>query len=125
MKISKILMVDDDMHIRRIAEISLKRVGKWDVRLASSGKEALLLVKEDLPDLILLDVSMPELDGPAIFAILKEDQSTASVPVIFLTGRVLHDEVEEYRKLGVAGVINKPFDPLKLPGEIMRLLEAE
>lgn len=125
MKIDKILMVDDDSYIRKIAEISLRKVGKWSVQLASSGKEALELVQEDTPDLILLDVNMPELDGPATFARLKQGISTAGIPVIFLTGRVLAEEVEEYRRLGVAGVINKPFDPMKLPDEIRRLLNAE
>lgn len=125
MKIDKILMVDDDGYIRKIAEMSLRRVGKWDVQLASSGAEALTLAKSDAPDVIIMDVTMPELDGPATFARLQECASTARIPVIFLTGRVLNQEIEEYRKLGVAGVINKPFDPLKLPEEIRRLLNAE
>ena len=125
MKIDNILMVDDDSYIRKIAEISLRKVGKWNVQLASSGKEALELVQLQNPDVIIMDVSMPELDGPATFARLQANNLTADIPVIFLTGRVLNDEIEEYRKLGVAGVINKPFDPMKLPEEIRRLLNAE
>lgn len=123
-KIDKILMVDDDEYIRKIAEISLRKVGKWNVCLATSGKEALTMALQEIPDVILLDVTMPELDGPSTFAKLKECKETADIPVIFMTGRVLSQEVEEYRKLGVAGVINKPFDPLKLPEEIRRLLNA-
>ncbi len=125
MKIDKILMVDDDDYIRRIAEISLRKVGKWDVRVATCGEEAIAIAKDETPDVILMDVSMPDLDGPSTFVRLKECEATAEIPVIFLTGRVLCDEVEEYRKLGVAGVINKPFDPMKLPEEIRRLLNAE
>ncbi len=125
MKIDKVLMVDDDDYIRRIAEISLRKVGKWSVSVATCGQEALAMAQADAPDVILMDVSMPDLDGPTTFAKLKECLSTSAIPVIFLTGRVLNDEVEEYRKLGVAGVINKPFDPMKLPGEIRRLLNAD
>lgn len=116
-------MVDDDAYIRKIAEISLRKVGKWQVKLACSGVEAISLAKNEIPDLIIMDVSMPDLDGPATFARLKECISTKDIPVIFLTGRVLSNEIEEYRKLGVAGIINKPFDPLKLPEEICRLLD--
>lgn len=124
-KIDRILMVDDDPHIRKIAEISLRKIGKWDVKLASSGKEALSIVEAESPDLILMDVTMPEMDGPAVFARLQELPGGSAIPVIFLTGRVLTDEVESYRKLGVAGVINKPFDPLKLPAEIRRILNVD
>lgn len=124
MKIDKILMVDDDEYIRKIAEISLRKVGKWTVRLATSGKEALIIARDEIPDVILMDVTMPDLDGPATFAKLKECQLTAEIPVIFLTGRVLNEEINEYRKLGVAGVINKPFDPMKLPEEIRRIINA-
>lgn len=125
MKIDKILIVDDDSYIRKIAEISLRKVGKWDVHIACSGTEAIELAQNCLPDVIVMDVTMPELDGPATFARLRECDQTARIPVIFLTGRVLSQEIEEYRKLGVAGVINKPFDPLKLPEEIRKLLNAE
>jgi CheY-like chemotaxis protein len=121
-KIAKILMVDDDLHIRKIAEISLRKVGKWEVYLASSGEEALALAQQELPDVILLDVTMANLDGPATFARLKECPQTAGIPVIFLTGRVLSDELEEYHRLGVDGIIHKPFDPMKLPEQIDRML---
>jgi CheY-like chemotaxis protein len=118
------MMVDDDEYIRRIAEISLRKVGKWEVCIAKSGKEAVDMAQNQAPDVILLDVTMPDLDGPATLARLKECQTTSDIPVIFLTGRVLTEEVEEYRKLGVAGVINKPFDPMKLPEDIKRILNA-
>lgn len=125
MKIDKVLMVDDDDYIRKIAEISLKKVGKWQVSLAKSGHDALAMVQNETPDVILMDVTMPEMDGPATFARLQASPSTSGIPVIFMTGHVMAEEVESYRKLGVAGVINKPFDPMKLPQEIRRLLNAE
>ncbi len=118
-------MVDDDAYIRRIAEIALRKVGKWDVLMASSGKEALAMLANEIPDVILLDVTMPGLDGPATLAELKALDSSSAVPVIFLTGHVMTDEVAAYRKLGVAGVISKPFDPLKLAEDIRRILNAE
>lgn len=125
MKIDKVLMVDDDVHIRKIAEISLKGVGKWQVCLASSGKEALEMAQSERPDVILMDVTMPEMDGRETFVQLRKLKEISEVPVIFLTGRILSEELEEYRKLGVAGVIRKPFDPLKLPQEIRQMLKAE
>lgn len=118
-------MVDDDVHIRKIAEISLKGVGKWQVCLASSGKEALEMAQSERPDVILMDVTMPEMDGRETFVQLRKLKEISEVPVIFLTGRILSEELEEYRKLGVAGVIRKPFDPLKLPQEIRQMLKAE
>lgn len=125
LKIDKVLMVDDDDYIRKIAEISLKKVGKWQVELATNGLDAITMAQNCKFDVILMDVTMPDLDGPATFSRLKECASTASIPVIFLTGRVQESELEEYRKLGVTGVINKPFDPMKLPEEVRRLLNAE
>ena len=125
MKIGKVLLVDDDVQIRKIAEISLRRVGKWDVCVAASGKEALAVAESEKPDIILLDVTMPDMDGPTTFMNLKACQATAEIPVIFLTGHVLEEELAAFDKLGVSGVISKPFDPLKLPEEINRVLKSD
>ncbi len=125
LKIDKVLIVDDDDYIRRIAEIALKKVGKWDVQLAKCGADALTVAREQNPDIILMDVTMPDLDGPATFAKLRECEGTASIPVIFLTGRVQPDELTRFNELGVNGVINKPFDPMKLPEQICQMLGLE
>ena len=125
LKIDKVLIVDDDDYIRRIAEIALRKVGKWDVLLAKCGVDAVAVAKEQRPDIILMDVTMPELDGPATFAKLRECAGTASIPVIFLTGHVEDEQIARFNELGVHGVINKPFDPMKLPEQIRQILGSE
>jgi CheY-like chemotaxis protein len=122
--IQKIMMVDDEPHIRRIGELSLKNVGRWQVVLAGSGKEAVDLARRERPDVILLDVMMPGMDGPATLAELREGQDTASIPVIFLTAKAQRHEVERYRALGAAGVLTKPFDPMTLPDEVRAIVES-
>lgn len=121
--IQKILMVDDDLSILMIAQISLTKVGMWQVKTVDSGTKALDEIDEFKPDLILLDVMMPGMDGPTTFKQLRDNASFASTPVIFMTAKVQPTEVESYCKLGAAGVISKPFDPMTLPAEIRKLLE--
>jgi CheY-like chemotaxis protein len=122
MQIEKVLMVDDDLSILMIAEISLSKVGKWGVRTVDSGNKALALISEFKPDVILLDVMMPGMDGPTTFQKLREMEETARTPVIFMTAKVQTTEVASYCELGAAGVISKPFDPLTLPSEIKQIL---
>ncbi len=124
MSIKSVMMVDDEPDIRRIGQMSLELLGKRRVCLAASGREALALAAAARPDVILLDVMMPDLDGPATLALLREQASTASIPVIFMTARVQKREVERYLELGAAGVIYKPFDPMTLAGEIDRIAGA-
>jgi CheY-like chemotaxis protein len=124
--IAKVLMVDDEPDIRRIGQMSLRAVGKWEVALAASGAEALVLVAAAAlggrPDVILLDVMMPGMDGPATLAALRSDEATAAIPVIFMTAKVQQHEVERYLALGAAGVIKKPFDPMTLPDQVRRIV---
>jgi len=123
-EIQKVLMVDDDQNIRRICQVCLTNVGKWQVFLASSGFEALETAAREKPDVILLDVMMPEMDGPTTLAKLREDPALKDVPVVLMTAKVQPHEVEQYTNLGAVGVISKPFDPLTLPSEIKRLLHG-
>lgn len=120
--VRRVLLVDDDADIRIITTMSLEQVGGWEVVVATSGAEALTRATEDKPDVILLDVTMPGMDGRATLAHLKASESTRTIPVIFMTARVQRKEVERYMELGAAGVISKPFDPMLLPGEVLRLL---
>ncbi len=122
MNIGKVLMVDDDPSIRKVAEVTLKRVGKWEVALADSGTTALQIADSFKPDVILLDVMMPGMDGPTTYKHLQENEATSSTPVIFMTAKVQRQEVESYCKLGAVGVITKPFNPMTLPSEILALL---
>ena len=118
MVIRSVFLVDDDPDIRRIAEISLGEVGGWEVSMASSGTEAMDKVRNLAPDVILLDVMMPEMDGPSTFLKLREIERFAGTPIIFITAKVQKQEIDRYMAIGVAGCIGKPFNPMTLPDEI-------
>jgi CheY-like chemotaxis protein len=122
--IHKVMLVDDEEDIRTIGQLSLGRVGGWQTVMAASGAEALTKGAAEQPDLILLDVMMPELDGPTTFGLLRAQDATAKIPIIFMTAKVQKHEVARYLELGAVGVIHKPFDPMTLPSEIRRLLAA-
>jgi len=116
----KVLVIDDEPDIRRIARLGLTKVGKMDVVEASNGTEG--LARAERPDAILLDVMMPGLDGPSTLARLREDPDTAAVPVVFLTAKAIAAEVDRLRSLGAAGVLTKPFDPMTLARELRAAL---
>ena len=119
MTLSRILLVDDDDNIRTIAELSLE--DDFHVDLASSGQEAIDIAMVRPPDLILLDVMMPGLDGKATFGKFKEIPSLSAIPVVFMTAKVLTHEIDFYLELGAAGVISKPFDPMTLAEEVQTI----
>jgi CheY-like chemotaxis protein len=121
LNIEKIFLVDDDPNIRRIAEISLKKLGPWQVELAGSGRELLNLLQQGKPDLLILDVMMPEMDGPTTFQAVKEQFPELHIPVIFMTAKVMSHEVDEYLNLGAAGVICKPFNPKDLADDVRKI----
>jgi two-component system OmpR family response regulator len=118
----KVLIIDDDADIRKIAGLSLSRLGGMDVIEASGGAEGLRKAEEERPDVILLDMMMPTMDGSQTLAALRAQTATALTPVIFLTAKAVHVEVERMRALGAAGVLIKPFDPRTLPGDVRALL---
>lgn len=122
--IRKVLLVDDEVDIRTIGFLSLSRVGGWQTVLASSGMEAVTKAAAELPDLILLDVQMPDLDGLTTFGRLRAQAATAALPIIFMTAKLQAQDVARYLELGALGVIGKPFDPLTLPKEIKRLMPS-
>jgi CheY-like chemotaxis protein len=125
MSVAKVLLVDDEPHIRRIGELSLKGVGKWTVVLASSGPDAIEAAAREAPDVILLDVMMPGMDGQETLSQLRTREETAKIPVIFMTAKVQKHEVDRYRDAGAAGVIPKPFDPMALPSMILGILQQD
>ena len=122
--INKVLIVDDDQNIRFVAQVSLEGLTKWNIVLAESGEEALRKASEEKPDVIVLDMMMPGMDRPTTFAKLREQEGLAQVPIIFMTAKVQTHEVQSYLQLGAAGVITKPFDPMKLPDEIRRIVDG-
>lgn len=119
----KILVIDDEDDIRRIARLSLGKVGQMEVVEASSGPEGVRRAVEELPDAILLDVMMPGLDGPGTLAALRSNPRTAGIPVIFLTAKAMTAEIERLRGFGAQGVLTKPFDPMGLAREVRACLE--
>lgn len=122
MAVTKVMLVDDDEDLRMIGRIALADVGGFVAVVAESGAEALVLAGREQPDAILLDVMMPGMDGATTFARLKQDPATASIPVIFMTARTHTEDVQQYLRLGAAGVIAKPFDPIRLADEVRRIL---
>jgi two-component system, OmpR family, response regulator len=122
--IKKVLLIDDDADVRRIGSMSLRKLGGFDVLLASSGAEGLMVAEQSLPDLILLDIIMPGLDGMVTITELKKASITKAIPVIFLTGARDLSPPEKVREVGALGVIFKPLDPLRLPYQARELVEA-
>lgn len=118
----RVLVVDDEVHIREVAALALEVIGGYDVLTAASGEEAVEVAARERPDAILLDVMMPVLDGPATFELMRAREETEGIPVVLLTAKVQASEVAAFEELGVAGVVAKPFDPVELPGEIARML---
>lgn len=118
----RILVVDDERSIREVVKACLERLAGWQVITAESGQEGLLKAVTELPDAILLDVSMPGLDGFTTLKRLQENPVTRSLPVILLTARVQASERSEYAELGIAGLIIKPFDPVQICAQISQIL---
>jgi len=117
-ELRRVMCVEDDADIRMIIEFSLCKLGGYEVLLCPSGKEALRQAVSFAPELILLDVMMPDLNGPEPLAALRELPQVRDVPVVFMTAKAMPDEVEELLHYSVAGVIVKPFDPVKLPRDV-------
>ncbi len=117
----KILYVDDEDDIREIAGMALELDPGIELRIAASGSAALAVVEEWLPDLILLDVMMPGMDGPETLAHLRQHEVHGSIPVVFITARTQPEDVETFMALGAAGVISKPFDPMTLATQAREL----
>lgn len=118
----KVLVVDDEDDIRRIATLSLSAVGGMEVCEAKGGAAGLLRAREERPDVVLLDMMMPGMDGIETFRALKGDPETASIPVVFLTAKAGSSEADRVRNLGAHGVLVKPFDPIALPRLLKGLL---
>ena len=115
-----ILVIDDSRRvIRQVAEIALGRIDSWRVLTVESGHQGLQVAARERPDVVLLDVVMPDLDGPAaLSALLREREATRDIPVIFLTGKSEDEDRRGYEALGATAMIGKPFDPQTLPDRV-------
>jgi CheY-like chemotaxis protein len=118
-ELREILYVEDDIDIQVVARLALERVGGLSVRLCSSGLEAIDAFAASPPDLVLLDVMMPGMDGLSTLARLRDLPGGESVPIVFMTAKVRPAEVARYRRIGATDVIAKPFDPMTLADQVL------
>lgn len=118
----RIIYVDDEDDIREIAHMAIELDPELEVRSCASGAEALAVARVWQPDLVLLDVMMPCMDGPAVLSELRNCPDTANVPVVFITARRQPSEIERLISMGGKGVLAKPFDPLKLAQDVKDFL---
>lgn len=125
MNLERILYVEDEPDIQAVAKLALEMVGGYKVLICSGGQEALDKVGDYAPDLILLDVMMPGMDGPTTLKNLLANPATAMIPVIFLTAKVQPTEVAQYQALGALNVIAKPFDPMTLAAQVRQIWECK
>jgi len=117
--LQRVLYVEDDPDIREIAELALRDVGGLSVCLCESGKMALARADEFSPQIVLLDVMMPEMDGPeTLRALNKQGSLNEQTATVFLTAKVHPDEITRYREMGVFDIIPKPFDAMNLADEL-------
>lgn len=116
--LKKLLYVEDDESIAEIAVMTLEELGGFDVRHCRSGQAALDCVEAFQPQMILMDVMMPGMDGPETFERLKQMPAAADIPLLFITAKAQVHEQQAYIDLGAAGVIVKPFDPMTLSDQI-------
>ncbi|NOX72959.1 MAG: response regulator [Alphaproteobacteria bacterium] len=124
-KLTRILHVDDDSDIREIARLSLEDLGGFVLLQCANAAQALEKAEKFKPDLLLLDLKLPDVDGASILQELRKIKGLAQVPAIYLTAKAMLAEQIEALECEVIGVILKPFDPIALPGEILEKFAAQ
>jgi CheY-like chemotaxis protein len=118
----RILVVDNEPYIQEVAKICLESVADWQVLTVGSGQDCLRVSEAEQPDAILLDVMMPDMDGPTTFKKLQTNPATRSIPVILLTAKVQSTDRHRYTEMGLRAAIAKPFNPLELAGQVAAAL---
>ncbi len=119
--LTKILYAEDEADIREIAVLAIEAIGGFEIATCSSGAEVLALANEFQPQLILLDVMMPIMDGPTTLQALKQDLQLKDIPVIFLTAKIMTEEINHFKQMGAIDIIAKPFDPMTLSAQIQEI----
>lgn len=119
--LSKILYVEDDPDIQDVTKMSLEMLGGFTLKACSSGAEAVEAAESFEADLILLDVMMPDMDGPATLTALREFPKMQHVPAVFMTAKVMPADIDHYKAMGAVDVISKPFDPMVLASRISEI----
>ncbi len=120
---TRLLHVEDELDIQEVAKMSLELIGGFEVEGAASGAEGVAKAVLLSPDIILLDVMMPGMDGLETLKVLRMKPETCHIPVIFMTAKVQSHELLQYKLIGALGVIHKPFDPVQLPDQVKELLK--
>jgi len=121
LELKRIMHVEDDPSIQTVARVALEAVGGFEVCTCSGGQEALDRFESFAPQLILLDVMMPTMDGPSTLRNLQQQFDLTKIPVVFMTAKVQTNEIESYKALGASDVVVKPFDPMKLSEQIQSI----
>ncbi|MBN3895650.1 MAG: response regulator [Nostoc sp. NOS(2021)] len=120
-----VLIVDDEERIRELVQACLEDLGGWDTLTAASGSEGLKIAQTEPIDAILLDVSMPDMDGFAVYEKLQANSATQPIPVILLTAKVQGSDRARFAQMGIAGIITKPFEPTSICEEVTKILRWE
>jgi CheY-like chemotaxis protein len=120
----RVLVIDDDDDIRMLVRLSLQRVGGMEVIEAANGRAGVELARAERPDAILLDVMMPEMDGPTTVRELRDLPETSAIPIVLLTAKVQSRDRERFAELPIQGTIPKPFDPLELPRQLDEMVRT-
>lgn len=118
----RVLLIEDEEAIQTVVKFGLNISAGWSVIAAMSGPEGIDRAQAEQPDIILLDVMMPDMDGLTTFQHLRQHPETRSIPVILLTAKAQAAEKRVFQKTGVDGVITKPFNSLELAEEIIQIL---
>lgn len=120
-ELTRVMYVEDEPDIRAVARLALETVGGLEVHLCERGDDALAAAEKFAPQLVLLDVMMPGMDGPSTLKALRSHNELQEIPVAFMTAKVQSQEIEYFMSLGAVGVIAKPFDPMTLADQIRAL----
>lgn len=121
--LNQILYAEDESDIREIAKIALEDVGGFNVKYCTNGNEVMDTAKYFIPDLLLLDVMMPEMDGPMTLRELRKQPGFEAIPVVFMTAKIQSNELAQYKSMGAIDVISKPFDPMTLANTLRDIWE--
>ena len=122
-ELHSILFVEDDLHVRTTGKLVLEVIGKLDVHACRCASEALAAARTVHPDLLLLDVMMPEQDGVELLKALRQFPHLAQVPALFITSATNSDDLARYSAAGAVGVISKPLAPLTLAAQVIGLFD--
>lgn len=118
LSLQRIMLVEDEEDIRAVAKLALEAIGGFTLKTCASGAHALEALETFRPQLILLDVMMPQMDGPSTLRSIREKPDFATIPAIFMTAKVQPEEIQAYLSEGAVDVIPKPFDPMSLSEQI-------